>query len=247
MLFHICLPILQFLAAKIFSEDTSVVRKYGEMMFMNFGSEFPEDKLSKIMASITEPVIGWPITVSIWRHLNIAWKRKLCQTSFDIFEQDMSTAIHATLAGHSPITERRIYGLSPDSMIGASEDVFHLYLEASTEWQKVFNIVPGGLGLPYSKARARCFDNLVGQGIIKLSKQQRKHQATDLIIGNDNQMAITLLQQVQTRAAKSEEKMLANQEQMILHLQTLTAQVITMQKEMLDLRQACKQLLYLDL
>jgi hypothetical protein len=129
-----------------------VVSKYAEMMFMNFGKEFTREQLSNIMGSVTEPIVGWQVTMSVWQHLNIAWKRKLCRGSFDMFEQDISQAIHAWQTGHSPTSELRVYGLSPDAMLGTSEDVFHLFLEASTEWQKIFGVVPGGLGLSYKDA-----------------------------------------------------------------------------------------------
>ena len=41
-----------------------------------------------------------------------------------------------------------------------------MYLEASTDWQLVCEVVPGGLGLPYSQATMDAFPGLVKDGRI---------------------------------------------------------------------------------
>jgi hypothetical protein len=205
------------------------------MMFMNFGSEFTADKLSKIMSSVTQPVVGWGVTVSVWRHLNIAWKRKLCHGSFSIFEQDVSQAIHAWQSGHSPVTENNIYGLSPDAMLGASEDVFHLFLEASTEWQKQFKVVPGGLGLPYKKATMEHFNNLVGQDIIKGTKMEKPSKTE---VTGTSDMAINVIRDLQRSTARSEAMMIETQKQMLAEMKELSSQIMEMKKEIVSLKQA---------
>jgi hypothetical protein len=206
---------------------------------MNFGKEFTGDQLSNIMGSVTEPIVGWKVTVSVWRHLNIAWKRKLCRGSFDIFEQDICQAIHALQAGHSPTTEVRIYGLSPDEMLGASEDVFHLFLEASTEWQKLFSIVPGGLGLSYKDGRTEHFDNLVWQEVIKVSKKNSPESESILDNLGGNGITIDMLRDAQRVSAKSEATMLETQKQMLAEIKQMSAQVVDLQKDIQRMKQNC--------
>jgi hypothetical protein len=218
----------------VFPEKLSLVRSYGEMMFMNFASEFTADQLSNVMRSVTEPVVGWAITVSVWRHLNIAWKRKLCQGTFSIFEQEVSQSIHAWQSGHSPTVEKNIYGLSPDAMLGASEDVIHLFLEASTDWQKEFKVVPGGLGLSYCTATTDHFDNLIKQDIIKSTK--RRAQSTDA--SGTHHLAINVIRDLQRSNAKSEVTMIETQKEMLAQIKQLSSQVMEMQKEIVSLKQS---------
>ena len=116
-------------------------------MLMNFGKEFTSEQLSKQMANITRPIVGWSVTVRSWRHINIAWKRKLCKGLTDVAEQKLGSTVHALQSGHNLANENMIYGLSPDALLGAPEDVLQLYLNASTEWQVVNRVVPGVLGL----------------------------------------------------------------------------------------------------
>ena len=142
-------------------------------MFMNFGKEFTSEQLSKKMGNITRPIVGWSVTIRSWRHVNIAWKRKLCKGLADVAEQTLGSTVHALQSGHSLANENRIYGLSPDALLGAPEDVLQLYLDASKEWQVVNGVVPGGLGLPYQASTMDHFDTLCSQGVIK-SKQHKE-------------------------------------------------------------------------
>lgn len=125
---------------------------------MDVAKEFTSDKLSQIMAQSTVETLDWPLNISSWRHINIAWKRKLCVASF---EEDVPSTIHAMQSGHTKATENRIYGLSPEALLGAPEDLLQLFLQASTDWQKVIGVIPGGMLLKYSQARRHHFHQLV--------------------------------------------------------------------------------------
>lgn len=138
---------------------------------MDFGKEFTSDKLSSLMGQWSGKILGWEMKISHFRHINIAWRRKLCRGPYSIeaIEDDATSTINAFQAGHSPWTEKMVYGLSPDALLGASEDVLFLYLNASKEWQLALRVVPGGLSLPYKDATRDKFDGLVVQGIIKMN------------------------------------------------------------------------------
>lgn len=215
-------------------DQPKLVGMYAEMMFMDFGHEFTSEKLSKLMVATTAPIVGWGINISSWRHINIAFKRKLCQTSFDIAEQTASSAVFARLNGHSPETENRIYGVSADAMLGTSEDVFQLYLDASTEWQKAFRIVPGGLGLPYKKVRSKMFDNLVEQDTITWKHKSKVATETPGPIGDN--YTLNMLRDMRKNSAKTEALILAQQTEMVTQLKGLTQQLAQMQEELTKLR-----------
>ena len=219
----------------MFPDQPKVVKSYAELMFMDFGHEFTSEKLSRLMVAATKPVVGWGVNVSSWCHINIALKRKLCQVSTDIADQTAASTVYAMLNGHSPGTENRVYGLSPDATMGASEDVFHLYLDASTDWQKAFKIVPGGLGLAYTQVRSNMFDNLVKQDVIKIKNKPRAlqdsvHQPVDNFTSN-------MLRDFQTSTAKTDALILERQEETLTQLKLLTSQVKQIQQELAELHQ----------
>jgi hypothetical protein len=59
---------------------------------------------------------------------------------------------------------------------GIPEDVLPLFLNSSTDWQKILDVVPGGLRLKYRDARGVCFAQLARQGIIQAPHGQRGNQ-----------------------------------------------------------------------
>ena len=81
--------------------------------------------------------------VQAFRHIKIAWRRKLCPSATDILENGQEDCIGAEQAGHTARVESRVYGLSPDALSGPAEDILPLFLTASTSWQKAMRIVPG--------------------------------------------------------------------------------------------------------
>jgi hypothetical protein len=145
---------------------------YHDLAFMNFGKEFQSEDLSRAMATISNPILSWELTLLPWRHINIAIKRKHCGRSIKFLTGEEGESVHALQAGHSQATERRIYGLTPESMIGGTEDIMALFLEASTEWQRLFKIVPGGITLPYFDTAMSNYRLLQDVGLIKTSKFQ---------------------------------------------------------------------------
>ncbi|KAM6491734.1 hypothetical protein JOM56_012774 [Amanita muscaria] len=137
-------PLAQFLASKVlFPGKPDIMKNYSNM---DFGKEFTSEQLSKTISktisSTMRPVVGWNFTISSWRHINIA-KRKFCKGLADISEQTSGHAIHAL---QSVANEKRVYGLSPEALLGAPEDVMYLFLDASIEWQVVNKVTKSLVG-----------------------------------------------------------------------------------------------------
>jgi hypothetical protein len=145
---------------------------YQDLAFMNFGKEFQSEDISYGMATISNPILSWGLTLHSWRHINIAIKRKHCGRSMNCLNGEEGDSVHALQSGHSEATERRIYGLTPESILGGTEDVMALFLEASTEWQRLHKIVPGGVSLPYFDTVMSKYSELQEVGLIKTSKFQ---------------------------------------------------------------------------
>ncbi|KAJ7211059.1 hypothetical protein B0H12DRAFT_1242619 [Mycena haematopus] len=168
-------PFAEFLAAHIFPDpdDKGIVAMYGDLLFMDFGRPFTSDKLSRIMAQWSGPVLGWNMTIAPYRQINTMFRRKLCSGFLDEEDdsENLTTVVLAMQAGHSGRVDRQHYGLSHNALLGVTEEVLFAFLQASVVWQKVLRVVPGGLALPYHKATREHFPDLELQlNIKKLSK-----------------------------------------------------------------------------
>ncbi|KAF9003690.1 hypothetical protein BDQ17DRAFT_1355714 [Cyathus striatus] len=171
-------PVAQFFAKYVWPLDSEVGRKYSEVLFMGFGDLIDAEDASRYMGVITSIVLGWKITISVWRHVNIAWKQNY----------EIMSVIHAQQSGHSVRTEYQIYGIDGDSLRGIAEDIIAAYLDASNEFQKVFGIPIGGLCLPFNQVRMEDFDSLVMAGKIVLRKDK----------GDTNTEILAALQELKT-------------------------------------------------
>jgi len=66
---------------------------------------------TSLMGKWSSSVIGWEVTISAWRHINIAWKHKLRKGSLDLeLETEIMSPVHMLQAGHSAYTENHAYG-----------------------------------------------------------------------------------------------------------------------------------------
>lgn len=127
---------------------------------MNFGAEFDSSWVSKRMGIISGTILGWSMTISSYRHINIAFTQHRCKGMIDAqVEEEVMSSVHSLQSGHSVTTERRIYGLDKDSVGGVSEDLIILYLEASKVYQRAFHIPSAGQALPYSMVKMSDFSS----------------------------------------------------------------------------------------
>ncbi|KAF8062577.1 hypothetical protein FPV67DRAFT_1421983, partial [Lyophyllum atratum] len=162
-------PFAELAAVICYPASPSVHQVYRDHLFVNNGRLFTTTEISSIMQSYSVPIVKFPIGVHSWRHICLAFKRKLAPALEQLVEEQDFDTVEARQATHSRRTENRIYALSADALAGVAEDVLPLYLDASTDWQIVARVVPGGLGLSYRNALMKHFDNLVSSGIITCS------------------------------------------------------------------------------
>ncbi|KIK25617.1 hypothetical protein PISMIDRAFT_22752 [Pisolithus microcarpus 441] len=90
----------------------------------------------------------------------------------ELMEMDENDTVDALQAGHSRATENRIYGLSPEALPGAAEDIIPLFLQASVRWQLIMHTIPGGLELGYTYTNPAQFQELARSGQLGLDAQQ---------------------------------------------------------------------------
>jgi hypothetical protein len=128
---HLCFP-----------DQVDIQLLYRHRLFIGYAKEFTTDNLSGIMSKFSIPVLGMKMGVNAYRHIHTGWRRKLCGEALELLDGDEFNTIGALQAGHQRSTENRIYGRSPDALAG-SEDILPLYLEASTRWQVLMEVVPG--------------------------------------------------------------------------------------------------------
>jgi hypothetical protein len=150
---HICYP-----------DQPMIKQLYQTQIFMNNQKLFTTDQLSAGMARESIESVGLELGVNSWRHISTAFKRKLGRFAEELLEEDDQDTIEALQAGHSRSTENRVYGLSPDALVGGPEDLLPQFLKASTNWQLLMHTVPGGLELAYMNARTNDFKQLAESG-----------------------------------------------------------------------------------
>ncbi len=143
------------LAAQICWPNNDYIRElYAGALFVNNGELFDSRQLTHIMSTVTNPRIGTELGINDWRHISIAWRRKKCSEVQSLLEDDNYETVEAQQTGHSRATENRVYGLSPQALAGPGEDVLPLFLRASTRWQEICHVRPGGVWMTYHDASA---------------------------------------------------------------------------------------------
>ncbi|KAG2088572.1 uncharacterized protein F5147DRAFT_525879, partial [Suillus discolor] len=157
-------PFAEIAAYNCYHDRPAIKEMYQTHLFVNNQKLFNTDQLTATMARISIPFLGFGLGVNSWRHISTAFKRKLGRFAEDLLEDDEQDTVEALQAGHNRSTENRIYGLSPDALAGAPEDLLPLFLQASTNWQLVMHTVPGGLQLAYTLARSHEFKQLAESG-----------------------------------------------------------------------------------
>ena len=166
-------PFAAALAAQLEPRNKAAVQGYRDLMFMNMLKEFDSEDLSKAMGRISEPHIGWKLGLNSWRHLQISISGRHGASDGEVLQYiEEDGTVRISQSGHSPTTQRNVYGVSQESMIGASEQYIRMFLKTSAKWATVVRVVPGGLGLGLKEARTSEFDTLVATGVIKSGRVQ---------------------------------------------------------------------------
>jgi hypothetical protein len=137
---------------------------YGDLLFVNFGKQFSTDRLSALMAQWTSPVLGWGMTVQPFRQINTVFRRKHCRSAVDDKEDDNDTlaaVVQVFQPGHSKAVDTMHYGRTHNPLLGITDEVMFAFLQGSVSWQKLLEVVPGGLALPYYYATMKYFARVV--------------------------------------------------------------------------------------
>ncbi|KAG1855255.1 hypothetical protein F4604DRAFT_1590815, partial [Suillus subluteus] len=203
-------PFAEVVAHVCFPDRPAIKEMYQTNLFVNNHKLFNTDQLTATMARVSIPFLGFGLGVNSWRHISTAFKRKLGRFAEDLLEDDEQDTVEALQAGHNRSTENRIYGLSPDALAGAPEDLLPLFLQASTNWQLVMHTVPGGLQLPYTLARSHKFKQLAESGRFGPEFQRTNPPAAAAAIAIPPQGAEVMLSMQNSMMAKIETELVAS-------------------------------------
>ena len=183
-------PFAEFAIKMCWPEDNTQLSVYQFHLFVKSGKLFSTTDLSNAMSKYTLKALQLRLTVHDWRHISIAWRRKLCPTHIEFMDEDETEDhIAAEQTGHTAHTERLKYAISAEALAGPSEDVLPLFLQASGKWQQEMKVVPGkskmlimqhiltkiigGLGLSFLDAQAINYTSLVAEGKIQESAAKK--------------------------------------------------------------------------
>ena len=136
-------PFACLAAAICFPNQPEVASRFRSYVFVKGTRLFTTDDITREMKSWTWKYLKIELGVQDWRHITIAWRRKLCPCATNLLENDHEDYIGVEQAGHSWKVERSIYGVSPDALAGMPEDIIPLFFIASCSWQKAMRTVPG--------------------------------------------------------------------------------------------------------
>ncbi|KAJ7573464.1 hypothetical protein C8J56DRAFT_903468 [Mycena floridula] len=176
-------PLAVLFSAALEHED-SITLQYKRMLFMGFEKPFTSKKLATLLRQYTSPVTSFDIAIADFRQIFVGFReRNLGKTHNLLLEDGDSTdTIEAEQMGHSRTTEKANYGLCSNGWEGASDEIILLFLQASSRWQVLLEVVPGALQLPYhSAAKPNQFKRLVDKKLIKLNKPT-KASATSISV-----------------------------------------------------------------
>jgi len=149
-------PFAQFAAFLCFPDDPTIHQLYDSQLFCNFTKPFTTTNITTCLQKYTMQFIGKELGVADWRHISIAFRRKLSTAIEDLLEQDSQETIAASQAHHKRSTENRVYGISTIALAsGSADDIFPHYLKHSTDWQEVCGVQRGGTLEPYYKCLAK--------------------------------------------------------------------------------------------
>lgn len=137
-------PFAQFASHLCFPDRPDIQELYRDYLFVNNTQLFTVESMTEALKDYTLPVLGVSLGLRDWRHVAIAFKRKLCSEAMDLYDGAFTAdSVQIRQAGHSRALEDRMYGLSPDALLGAAEDLLPLFMAASTKWQVLHKAVPG--------------------------------------------------------------------------------------------------------
>jgi hypothetical protein len=133
-----------FLVSRVlYPDNTELHRFYRSSLFVNNTKLFTTSDITDGIRHYSLESLGFSLTHRDLRHVNVAFRRKLCPHATSMLENHHEDYIGAEQAGHSFAIENHIYGRSPDALAVPSEDIFELFLLASSSWQKAMRCVPG--------------------------------------------------------------------------------------------------------
>ena len=138
-------PFAELAVQVCFPNQKDIRDLYKYRLFVNHTRGFDSNDLSRTMERLTVPVFGFGIKINAWRHIHVNFCRKLCNRAQELLADNESDTPHILQYGHGHSIHHNIYGLSQDSLMGPSEDVLPFFLEASTGWQVIGQVVPGKL------------------------------------------------------------------------------------------------------
>lgn len=120
-----------------------VVDLYKYRLFVNNTKEFAAHDLTGIMECLTLPIVGFGLGINSWRHIHRNFSRKLSNRAEEMLQESELDTATVLQYGHGKRVDDSIYGLSHDASMGLPEDILPYYLDASTDWQVVGQVVPG--------------------------------------------------------------------------------------------------------
>lgn len=120
-----------------------IIELYRNRLYVNNTKDFDGKDLTHLMEGLTIPIFNFGITINSWRHIHTNFTKKLCNRMDGILLEGEADTPGVLQYGHGRHVHNSTYGISHDSAAGLPEDVLPYFLDASTDWQILCQVVPG--------------------------------------------------------------------------------------------------------
>lgn len=136
-------PFAELACQILYPGDKTRMGLYRNRLFVGYFKELTTTDISNHMHEIFRPLVGFKLGVQAFRQIHAAFSRKHCGQMEALLEASEVNTAQVLQYGHTRSIHDNIYGVSADATAGPSEDILPLFLDASTDWQRVMRVVQG--------------------------------------------------------------------------------------------------------
>lgn len=136
-------PFAELACQILFPGDSEKLDLYKSYVFVGYFQPLTTTDISTHMHSIFRPLVHFNLGVQSFRQIHAAFSRKHCGQMEVLLDASEVNTAQVLQYGHTRSIHDQIYGVSADATAGPSEDILPLFLDASTDWQRVMHVVQG--------------------------------------------------------------------------------------------------------
>jgi len=137
-------PFAQQIVKILYPGHDNILNLWNNYLFVNKDRLFTTEDLSGILETISLKIMGIPVGVREYRHIQVFIRWTYCLTMWSSLGLRDENNTAALQAGHQLETEEQLYGVSGGYLGQIPECLVEPYIWASTKWQVFMQVPKGG-------------------------------------------------------------------------------------------------------